>query len=128
MKMPSRVTEREVSVRRRNGCRCDGLDSFSQRWLNRKKPTPEPIALQRQLEQIRLTQAPQTELPESFWTAAVELARHTVFIRSRTRSGSAIWVDEAAEQPAQRTAKRSQASIHGLVARPVTMPECVIDF
>jgi hypothetical protein len=39
-------------------------------------PIPEPIEqLQRQLDQFRSTQSQRTKLPDSFWQAAVELAR-----------------------------------------------------
>ena len=52
---------------------------------------PEPIAqLQRQLDQIRNTQPREKKLPDSVGQAAVELARNTVCIPSRTRYGWTI--------------------------------------
>src|SRR5215471_7583350 len=40
-------------------------------------PIPEPIAqLQQQLNQWRSTNRPRTRLPEPFWSAPEELARH----------------------------------------------------
>jgi hypothetical protein len=53
---------------------------------------PEPIAqLQRQLDEFRSTQPRGRRLPESVWQAAVELARNTGCIPSRTRYGWTIW-------------------------------------
>ncbi len=46
--------------------------------MNRKSTPPIPeaiVQLQRQLDQFRSAQPRRTKLPESFWQAAVELAR-----------------------------------------------------
>jgi hypothetical protein len=100
--------------------------------MNREStPLPEPIAqLQLQLEQIRRTQARRSRLPESVWSAAIELARQ----HGINRVAHALRLDYAGLKkrvnglPSRRP-NASRTAFVELVTPPATMlPECVIEF
>ena len=100
--------------------------------MNRKSiPLPEPIAqLQRQLEQVRSTQPRRSRLPESLWSAAVELARqHSVY-----RVAHALRLDymglkkRLGGTPSGRRKATKPAFIEVATPRPTSAPECMIEF
>ena len=95
--------------------------------MNRKNtPIPESIAqLQRQLEQIRSTQPPRSKLPESFWGAAVELARqHGIYRVARALRLDYMGLKKRLKDPPSA----NKPAFVELMTQPATMSECVIEF
>ena len=84
------------------------------------------LQLQRQLDQFRSTQ-PRRTLPESLWQAAVELARNTAYIPSRTHCGSTARENGKrldGRQPRPHTLRKSGNSIAPVLANPRSHVEC----
>jgi hypothetical protein len=98
--------------------------------MNRKStPIPEPIAqLQRQLEQIRSTQPRRSRLPESLWSAAVELARqYGIYQVAHTLRLDYMGLKKRLNGVTNVGKNASKTAFVELVPPP-TIPECVIEF
>jgi hypothetical protein len=95
--------------------------------MNREsKPIPEAVAqLQRQLEQFRSAQSGRAKLPESFWQAAVELARqHGKYpvarpLRLKKRLGGSATFRRKAAKP---------AFVELVAPSRAPLEECAIEF
>lgn len=96
---------------------------------NSQKVPEAIIQLQTQLDQWRSTQKRRTKLPESFWQAAVNLAKEyglfrtadplrLDYMRLKKRLGDSTGPPR----------KQLPAAFVELVARPADMQECVIEF
>src|SRR5688572_11938657 len=88
-------------------------------------PIPEPIAqLQRQLEQIRSTKPRRSRLPESLWSAAVELARQYGIPVAHTLRLDYMGLKKRLNgQPSA-----NKTAFVELVTQSATIPECIIEF
>lgn len=95
-------------------------------------PIPEPIAqLQRQLEEFRSTQPARTKLPDSLWSAAVELARQygVYAVAHPLRLDYTKLKQRLGEFHGPRRPKATQPAFVELVARhPASPEECIIEF
>lgn len=99
--------------------------------MNRKNtPIPESIAqLQRQLEQIRSTQARRSRLPESLWSAAAKLARrHGIDQVAHTLRLDYVGLKKRLNGLPSGQPSAIKPAFVELVAQPPTMPECLIEF
>ena len=92
-------------------------------------PITEPIAqLQRQLEQIRSSQPRRSRLPESLWTAAVELARqHGLYRVAHTLGLDYVGLKKRLNGVTSRQQSTTKTAFMELVT-PSAMPECIIEF
>ena len=93
-------------------------------------PIAESIAqLQRQLEQIRSSQPRRSRLPESLWTAAVELARqHGLYRVAHALRLDYVGLKKRLNGITSRQQSATKTAFMELVTAPSTMPECVIEF
>jgi hypothetical protein len=93
-------------------------------------PLPEPIAhLQLQLEQIRRTQPRRSRLPESVWSAAIELARqHGIYRVAHALRLDYVGLKKRLNGMPSRRPNASRTAFVELATPPATMPECVIEF
>lgn len=101
--------------------------------MNRKSTAPIPEAitqLQRQLEQFRSTRATRTNLPESLWQAAVELARqHGIFaVAQPLRLDYTRLKQRLKGIPSQRGKATRPAFLELIGGDPTAFSECVIEF
>jgi hypothetical protein len=102
--------------------------------VNRRptSPTPEAILqLQRQLEDFRSSQSGRTKLPESFWQAAVELARqYGVYpVAHPLRLDYMGLKKRLGEVPSPHTRKAVPPAFVELVAaQPAAFEACIIEF
>jgi hypothetical protein len=100
--------------------------------MNRKNtPILEPIAqLQRHLEQIRSAQPRRSRLPESLWSAAVELARqHGLYRVAHTLRLDYMGLKKRLNGMPSGRHSASKTAFVELVTQPSTvLPECVIEF
>lgn len=94
-------------------------------------PIPEAITqLQRQLDQFRSTQTARTKLPDSFWQAAVELARqHGVHAVARPLRLDYSRLKQRTSGIANRPRKAAKPAFLELIgSSAATVPECIIEF
>src|SRR5215472_9672785 len=101
--------------------------------MNRKStgPIPEAITqLQRQLEQFRSTRPARTRLPESFWQAAVELARQygIYAVAHRLRLDYTRLKQRLDGIPSRERKPAETAFIELIGEDRATLQECVIEF
>ncbi len=101
--------------------------------MNRKRTSAiaEPIAeLQRQLDQFRSTRPRRTNLPESLWQAAVELARqHGVYSVAKPLRLDYMGLKKRLGEPSSRRRRVPRPAFVELITpRPATVEECVIEF
>jgi conjugal transfer/entry exclusion protein len=95
---------------------------------------PEPIAqLQEQLTQFRNSNQPRTRLPESFWNAAVELARQYGIYQTAHRLrldyvGLKKRLLDSRGPQQKRTQKPAQPAFVELMASQKTNAEWLIEF
>jgi hypothetical protein len=96
---------------------------------NSQKVPEAIIQLQTQLDQWRSAQKGRTKLPESFWQAAVGLAREYGLFR--TADPLRLDYMRLKKRLADSTGpprKQPRAAFVELVARPADLQECVIEF
>jgi hypothetical protein len=102
-----------------------------QRLSMNSKTTPiaEPIAqLQRQLEQIRSLQPRRSRLPESLWSAAVELARqHGLYRVAHTLRLDYTGLKKRLNGVTSRRPSATKTAFMELVT-PLATPEWIIEF
>ena len=94
-------------------------------------PVPEAITqLQRQLEQFRSSRPARTKLPESFWQAAVELARqHGIYAVARPlRLDYTRLKQRLGGMPNQPRKHAKPAFVELIGGGAAALPECVIEF
>jgi hypothetical protein len=100
--------------------------------MNREStPIPEPVVqLQRQLEQFRSSRPGRTKLPESFWQAAVELARqHGVYpVAHPLRLDYTRLKKRLGGFPTSRRKAAKPAFVELVAPSRVQLEECVIEF
>ena len=101
--------------------------------MNRKSTLslPEPIAqLQHQLNQFRSTQPRRTELPETLWQAAVELARqHGVYaVGHPLRLDYMGLKKRLGGVPSLRRKAAKPAFVELIAPHPATLEDCLIEF
>jgi len=91
---------------------------------------PEPIAqLQRQLDQIRSTQARGKKLPDSVWQAAVELAReHGVYSVAHPLRLDYAGLKKRLGGVSHRRRRARKPAFVELIAPASAMRECLIEF
>ena len=91
---------------------------------------PEPIAqLQRQLDQIRSRQPRRSRLPESLWSAAVELARqHGVYAVAHTLRLDYMGLKKRLGVTPNGRRNATQAAFVELMTPPTVLPEYVMEF
>jgi hypothetical protein len=96
---------------------------------------PEPIAqLQQQLTQWRSTNQPRTRLPETFWNAAVELARqYGIYRTAHSLRLDYVGLKErllgSGTRPRKQARKSPKPAFVELLAPQTAKPdECVIEF
>ncbi len=93
-------------------------------------PVPEAITqLQRQLEQFRSTRPSGTKLPESFWQAAVELARqHGVYAVAHPLRLDYTGLKQRLSGMPSQSRKQNRPAFVELIGDGTALPECVIEF
>jgi hypothetical protein len=94
-------------------------------------PIPEPITqLQRQLDQFRSTRPSRTKLPESFWQAAVELARqHGIYPVAHPLRLDYMRLKQRLRGEGNSRSKPPKPAFVELIApHPATVQECMIEF
>ena len=101
--------------------------------MNRKStaPIPEAIAqLQRQLDQFRSTRPARTNLPESVWQAAVELARqHGIYaVAHPLRLDYTRLKQRLGGMPSPPRKHKKPAFVELIGDGVAALPECVIEF
>jgi len=91
---------------------------------------PEAITqLQTRLDQWRSTQKGRTKLPESFWQAAVDLAKeYGLFRTADPLRLDYMRLKKRLESSTGTPGKQPRAAFVELVARPADLQECVIEF
>ena len=91
---------------------------------------PEAIVqLQVRLDQWRSAQKGRTKLPESFWLAAVDLAKqYGVFRTAHTLRLDYTRLKKRLGDSASPRRKPPQAAFVELMAHPADLQECVIEF
>ena len=91
---------------------------------------PEPIAqLQRQLDQIRSTQPRRSRLPESLWSAAVELARqHGVYAVAHPLRLDYVGLKKRLGVTSNGRRDATKPAFVELMTPPTVLPECVMEF
>jgi hypothetical protein len=96
----------------------------------RTEKVPEEITqLQVQLDQWRSAQKGRTKLPESFWLAAVDLAKqYGVFQTAHTLRLDYTRLKKRLGGSAIARRKPAQAAFVELIAPPTDLQECVIEF
>lgn len=96
---------------------------------NSQKVPEAIIQLQTQLDQWRSTQKGRTKLPESFWQAAVELAKeYGLFQTAAPLRLDYMRLKKRLEESMDPPGKQPPAAFVELVARPADLQECVIEF
>ena len=103
--------------------------------MNRKStaPIPEAIAqLQRQLDQFRSTRPARTNLPESVWQAAVELARqHGIYAAAHPLRLDYTRLKQRLNGIPSRSRKLKPgkpAFVELIGSGAAALPECMIEF
>lgn len=87
------------------------------------------IQLQTQLDQWRSTQKARTRLPESFWEAAVNLAKeYGLFRTADPLRLDYMRLKKRLEGSTGARRKHPPTAFVELVARPADLQECVIEF
>jgi hypothetical protein len=87
------------------------------------------IQLQTQLDQWRSTQKGRTKLPESFWRAAVDLAKeYGLFRTADPLRLDYMRLKKRLEGSTDPPRKQPPTAFVELVARPADLQECVIEF
>jgi hypothetical protein len=91
---------------------------------------PEPIAqLQRQLDQIRSIQPGRSRLPESLWSAAVELARqHGVYAVAHALRLDYMGLKKRLGVTPNGRRNTAKPAFLELMTPSMVLPECVIEF
>jgi hypothetical protein len=96
---------------------------------NSQKVPEAIIQLQTQLDQWRSTQKGRTKLPESFWQAAVDLAKeYGLFRTADPLRLDYMRLKKRLEGSTGPPRKQPPAAFVELVARPADLQECVIEF
>jgi hypothetical protein len=98
--------------------------------VQRSAKIPEAILhLQQQLDQWRGVQKGRTKLPESFWQAAVDLAKqYGVFRTAQPLRLDYTRLKQRLSGAAQRQASSRPAFVELVRPQPAEMEECVIEF
>jgi len=93
-------------------------------------PVPEAITqLQRQLEQFRSTRPARTKLPESFWQAAVELARqHGIYAVAHPLRLDYTRLKQRLSGMPSQSRKQNRPAFVELIGDGTALPGCVIEF
>jgi len=93
-------------------------------------PVPEAITqLQRQLEQFRSTRPARTKLPESFWQAAVELARqHGIYAVAHPLRLDYTRLKQRLSGMPSQSRKQNRPALVELIGDGTALPGCVIEF
>ena len=96
----------------------------------RSEKVPEAIVqLQAQLDQWRSAQKGRAKLPESFWLAAVELAKqYGVFRTAQTLRLDYTRLKKRLGVSAGSRRKPSKVAFVELMAHPIDLQECVVEF
>jgi hypothetical protein len=91
---------------------------------------PEPIAqLQRQLDDIRSMQPRRSRLPESLWSAAVELARqHGVYAVAHALRLDYMGLKKRLGVTSNGRRNTTKPAFVELMTPPTVLPECVMEF
>jgi hypothetical protein len=96
---------------------------------NSQKVPEAIIQLQTQLDQWRSTQKGRAKLPESFWQAAVDLAKeYGLFRTADPLRLDYMRLKKRLEGSTGPCRKQPPAAFVELVARPADLHECVIEF
>src|SRR5713226_4116115 len=98
--------------------------------IRRPAKIPEAILhLQHQLDQWRSAQKGRTKLPESFWQAAVDLAKqYGVFRTAQPLRLDYTRLKQRLSGAAQRQESPRPAFVELVRPQPTEMEECVIEF
>jgi hypothetical protein len=98
--------------------------------VQRSAKIPEAILhLQQQLDQWRGAQKGRTKLPESFWQAAVELAKqYGVFRTAQPLRLDYMRLKQRLSGAAQRQESPRPAFVELVRPQPAEMEECIIEF
>ena len=96
----------------------------------RSDEVPEAIVqLQVRLDQWRSAQKGRTKLPESFWLAAIDLAKqYGVFRTAHTLRLDYTRLKQRLSDTADARRKPPQVAFVELMAHPADLQECVIEF
>ncbi len=95
------------------------------------RPIPEALVpLQQQFEQFRATHPPRSKLPQTFWSAATELAKeHGLYPVAHALRLDYMGLKKRVSGSPRRRRKPAQPRFVELIAPPAPKPEgCVIEF
>src|SRR5438128_2754036 len=100
-----------------------------QSWLASSSAL-QSCSCKRQLDQFRSTQQRRTNLPESLWQAAVELARqHGVYSVAHPLRLDYMGLKKRLGEPSNHRRKAPRPAFVELIApHPATLEECVVEF
>jgi hypothetical protein len=100
--------------------------------MNRSnRPIPEALVpLQQQFEQFRATHPPRSKLPQTFWSAATELAKeHGLYPVAHALRLDYMGLKKRVGSSARRRRTPTQPRFVELIAPPTAkLDECVIEF